>query len=158
MGRPGPGKAGSVRTEATRSKNLRQLLLRTTRTMNALLAEELDRRGYKKIRPAHSAFFANVDLEGNTVTVVAERANMTKQAMGQLVSELEELGYVTRRPDEHDKRAQIVVPTKSGHKLMYDSMQIIDDIEQHYANILGEQTMNGLRTGLAAFMGVRQLT
>ena len=147
-----------MRTEAIRSKNLRQLLLRTTRTLNALLAEELDRRGYKKIRPAHNAFFANLDMDGSTVTVVAERANMTKQAMGLLVGELEELCYVTRRPDENDRRAQIVVPTKAGHKLMEDSMHIIDDIEQHYSNILGDQTMNGLRTGLAAFMGVRQLT
>jgi DNA-binding MarR family transcriptional regulator len=49
--------------------------------------------GYPR-RPAHSSVFAHIDL--------AARANMTPQAMGELVDDLEIRGYVTRRPDRID--------------------------------------------------------
>jgi DNA-binding MarR family transcriptional regulator len=144
-----------VSAEAVRSRNLRQLMLRAARTLNALLTDELAKRGYAKIRPAHSALLANLDLDGSSITVIAERANMTKQAMGLLVAELETMGYVTRKRDESDKRAHVICLTKSGHRLMDDTMRIVQDIERYYTDILGEQTMSGLRTGLAAFIGVR---
>ena len=128
------------------------------RTLNALIEEELQRRGYEKIRPAHGALLANLDLDGNTVTVLAERAEMTKQAMGVLADELVELGYLTRRVDPSDARARILEVTATGHALMLDQFAIIEQIEEQYENVLGERTMDGLRTGLAAFMGVRQMT
>lgn len=143
--------------EANRSKNLRQLLIRAGRALNAMIAEELDKRGYAKVRPSHSSLLANLEFEGSSVTDIADRAGMTKQAMGLLVAELEQLGYIARTPDEKDKRAHTITPTKSGKKLMADTLQIVDEIEERYSNILGDQTMNGLRTGLAAFMGVRQM-
>lgn len=37
--------------------------------------------------------------------------NMTPQAMGELVDELEELGYLERRPDPTDRRAKLIVLT-----------------------------------------------
>lgn len=143
--------------EAKRSKNLRQLLIRASRTLNAMIAEELDKNGYVKVRPAHSALLANLEFGGSSVTDVADRAGMTKQAMGLLVAELVELGYIARESDERDKRAHVITLTESGQKLMSDTLRIVDDIEVRYSNILGEQTMDGLRTGLAAFMGVRQI-
>lgn len=153
-----PSKKDAKRLIESRDKNLRQLLLRTTRTLNALIEEELKRRGYDKVRVAHSVLLANLDLEGNSITTVAERSHSTKQAISVLAEELEALGYLTREVDEEDARARILLLTERGRKLMVDTFSIISDIEAHYTNILGEQTMDGLRTGLAAFMGVRQLT
>jgi len=58
-----PSKKDAKRLIESRDKNLRQLLLRTTRTLNALIEEELKRRGYDKVRVAHSVLLANLDLE-----------------------------------------------------------------------------------------------
>ena len=49
-------------------------------------------------KPAHSAVFAQIVPEGSRLTDLARGANMSPQAMGELVDELEELGYVVRRP------------------------------------------------------------
>ncbi len=39
---------------------------------------------------------------------------MSPQAMGELVDELEQLGYVVRRPDPTDRRAKLIILTKKG--------------------------------------------
>jgi len=55
-------------------------------------------------KPAHSAVFAQIAPDGSRLTDLARRANMSPQAMGELVDELEQLGYVVRRPDPTDRR------------------------------------------------------
>ena len=142
----------------SRSRNLRQLLIRTTRTLNALIEDELQRRGYRDIRLAHSTLLANLDITGNSITTVAERAFTSKQAMGVLADELEKMGYLTRRVDDTDARTRILMFTPKGRKLMLETFAIVHDIEERYTAVLGEQTMSGLRTGLEAFLGVHQLT
>ena len=49
-------------------------------------------------KPSHSAVFAQISPEGSRLTKLARGANMSPQAMGELVDELEDLGYVERRP------------------------------------------------------------
>ena len=54
------------------------------------------------VRPAHGAVFAQLGPEGARLTELARGAQMSPQAMGELVDELEKLGYVRRRPDPRD--------------------------------------------------------
>ncbi len=51
--------------------------------------------GYPQ-KPSHSAVFAQIRPEGSRLTALARGADMSPQAMGELVDELEELGYVER--------------------------------------------------------------
>ena len=69
--------------------------------------------GYPQ-RPSHSAVFAQIKPEGSRLTELARGANMTPQAMGELVDELEGMGYVVRRPDPTDRRAKLIVLTDRG--------------------------------------------
>ena len=48
------------------------------------------------------------------VADVAEHLGITKQAAAQLVDHLVAHGYVTRRPDPRDARAQLLVLTERG--------------------------------------------
>ena len=80
---------------------LRDAYLVIERVVPLRLAE----RGHGAFRVAHGAVFQHVDESGTTVSVLAERAGMTKQAMAELVQYLEEHGYVRRGPDpENDAR------------------------------------------------------
>ncbi len=137
-----------------RGRNLRQLLLRTTRTVSGLIEAELARRGYDDVRLSHNTLLAHLDLAGNTITQIAERAQMTKQAMGVLAEELETMGYISRRVDARDGRARVLTFTERGRKLLLESLTIIDEIERQYTARLGEQTMDGLRAGLQAILSV----
>src|SRR3954463_325514 len=71
--------------------------------------------GYPQ-KPSHSAVFAQLGRQpgGSRLTELAKGANMTPQAMGELVDELEQLGYVRRTPDPGDRRAKLIALTGRG--------------------------------------------
>ena len=97
-------------------------------------------------KPAHSAVFAQIDPEGSRLTDLAKRANMSPQAMGELVDELEEMGYVVRRPDPTDRRAKLITLTEKGHDCIAAGTATIDGIEQQLVDLLGERGHRQLRS------------
>ena len=135
--------------ERHRDQNLRRLLGAATRALNRHITEELHRRGYDT-RPGHAALLANLDFAGNSVTEVAERAQITKQAMARLAVELEEMGLIRRRPDSDDKRALNLSFTKSGKDLIRATVAIVDQTERELGREIGERSMATLKRSLAA--------
>ncbi|MDP9068986.1 MAG: MarR family transcriptional regulator [Actinomycetota bacterium] len=107
--------------------------------------------GYPQ-KPKHSAVFAQIDREGSRLTDLARRANMTPQAMGELVDELEELGYVERQPDPTDRRAKLIVLTPNGWAAVEAAKQTIVGLEARVDEILGEQGHRTLRELLARLL------
>lgn len=93
--------------------------------------------GYPQ-KPKHSAVFAQIDPEGSRLTQLAERANMTPQAMGEVVDELVELGYVVRQPDPADRRAKLIVLTRRGRDCVAAGRTTIEGIEKQITEALGE--------------------
>lgn len=100
--------------------------------------------GYPQ-KPAHSAVFAQIRPEGNRLTDLARGANITPQAMGELVDELEELGYVVRVPDPTDRRAKLITLTPRGHDCIDAGRQTIEGIEERITEALGERGHAQLR-------------
>jgi len=96
-------------------------------------------------KPAHSAVFAQIDPEGSRLTTLARRANMSPQAMGELVDELEQLDYVLRRPDPSDRRAKLIILTEKGQACIAAGIATIEGIEQQLADRLGEHGHQQLR-------------
>jgi len=130
---------------------------RTEQTVNtvALLGRAYSLLGFRIVdgvvgagfpqKPAHSAVFAQIAPEGSRLTALAKGANMSPQAMGELVDELEGLGYVVRRPDPSDRRAKLIVLTKKGHACIAAGTATIDGIEQQLTNRLGKRGHRELR-------------
>jgi DNA-binding MarR family transcriptional regulator len=108
------------------------------------IVEGVSRAGYPQ-RPAHSAVFANIDLGGTRLSDLAARANMTPQAMGELVDDLEGLGYVRRRPHPDDRRAKLVVLTPKGRRCVEAGMRIVGGIEARLGDELGTRRLADLR-------------
>jgi DNA-binding MarR family transcriptional regulator len=96
-------------------------------------------------KPAHSAVFAQIVPEGSRLTDLARGANMSPQAMGELVDELEQLEYVVRHPDPSDRRAKLIVLTPKGRDCIAAGMATIDGIEQQLTELLGERGHRELR-------------
>ncbi len=130
-------------------QNIGRLLLRAARDFAARASTQMCTLGYPGLQMGHAALLANLDLEGTRVGVLAERAGMTKQAMGQLVKELEDNGYLKRRPDPTDRRATIATPTKAGLQLLVDVQEVVEEIEGEYAHVLGGRNLQLLRSSLA---------
>jgi len=141
---------GSI--EERRRRNMRQLLLRASRIVNRHVVEGLHARGYADLRSTHTTLLSNINLAGSTVTEAADRAGVTKQAMGRLATELADAGYITVRSDPADARARVLHLTKSGTRLMLDSLQVMTDLQKSYARLIGHDQLSAVLDGLEAFI------
>ncbi|HVE76903.1 MAG TPA: MarR family winged helix-turn-helix transcriptional regulator [Actinomycetota bacterium] len=96
-------------------------------------------------KPKHSAVFAQIEADGSRLTELARRANITPQAMGELVDEMAELGYVTRGPDPTDRRAKLIVLTETGRAAVEAGKETIVELESRLDEILGREGRRTLR-------------
>jgi DNA-binding MarR family transcriptional regulator len=131
--------------------------LPTQRPLPALLMEvkvaavqkvfaRLRDKGFNDVREGHGCVFGFIDLEhGSRLTDLAERAGLTKQAVGEAVAELERLGYVERVPDPEDGRAKIIRLTPRGLEACLNGRRIFAQIEREWAEEFGEELLAGLR-------------
>lgn len=130
--------------EYYRKNNIGQSLMEVAIDFQKTALIEFSSAGYK-LQGSHQAVLAHLNLDGTRLTELAERASMTKQAMGQLIDEVERLGYVKRTPDLSDGRAKIVKFTKKGLELIKQGTEIGDSIQQGYADLIGDKKMKKLR-------------
>jgi DNA-binding MarR family transcriptional regulator len=114
--------------------------------------------GHPEIREGHGCVFGFIDIEkGSRLTELAATAGFTKQAVGEAVSELERLGYVTREPDPLDGRAKIIKLTDRGMDAVIKGRRIFAEIEREWAEQIGPELMASFReaaTRIAALEGV----
>jgi DNA-binding MarR family transcriptional regulator len=96
-------------------------------------------------KSSQSAVFAQIDPAGSRPSELARGVNMSPQAMGELVDELESLGYVVRRPDPRDRRAKLNVLTRKGKACVAAGRSTIKDLEDEIARRLGQQGHHPLR-------------
>ena len=131
-----------------RPANLVVLLREAYLRLNDVVLARLAQQGHQAVRPAHAAVFQYLDDTGTTVSLLAERARMTKQAMAELVRHLETHGYVRRVPDPTDGRAKLVLPTDLGNQVIEVAQGLAPEIEQRISALLGTERMSALRTDL----------
>jgi DNA-binding MarR family transcriptional regulator len=133
---------------SSRIPNTVELLRDAYTALDALPMTWLAEAGHTAIRPAHTAVFEYLDGDGTTVSTLAERARMTKQAMAELVVGLERLGYVTRIPDPTDRRAKLVALTDRGQDVIAVVRVRVPELERRIDDLLGSARARDLRDAL----------
>jgi DNA-binding MarR family transcriptional regulator len=114
-----------------------QLLGRLLREFRSeLLAPGAD-AGFGDIREAHLQIFGNVGVDGIRLTELAAKAQLSAAATSELVDDLQDLGYLDRRPDPSDGRARLIHPTRRGRQALDAAGSRVADIEQRWADIVG---------------------
>jgi DNA-binding MarR family transcriptional regulator len=126
-------------------ENLAILLREPFRIGSERLHERLAESGHPEIRPPHGNVFQFLDDAGTRVSVLAQRAQVTKQSMAELVAHLERHAYVERVPDPDDGRAKLVRATARGSEVYAIARQFVAEIEQQWTKRLGETKMRQLR-------------
>jgi DNA-binding MarR family transcriptional regulator len=109
-------------------------------TLQDELFARLAEAGYDDLQPRHGAVLAYLDEDGVRATELAHLTGRHKQIIGRMVDELEELGYVERRPDPQDRRAKLIFPTGRGLDQVRLGDEIIADIEARHAEQVGART------------------
>ena len=136
-----------------RDKNVGRLFQRVARAYSERAVELLHEKGFADITLFHTALISNLDAEGTRITTLADRAGVTKQAMGQLAHELEQKGYIERKKDVSDARASLVCFTELGKDFLRAAFAVKLTIETEYAALLGEKELVELRNQLEKLAG-----
>ena len=97
--------------------------------------------GHPKIRGSHSSLLSHIGVMPINLTTLAERSNITQQAVGKLVRELERMGYVECRVDDRDKRAKLIKLSPRGLQLTNDLEEIIEEVRCEYRSVLGDNAL-----------------
>lgn len=140
-----------MQDESGRSVNTVAMLGRAYSLLGFQIVEGVVGAGFPQ-KPSHSAVFAQIRPEGSRLTALALGANMTPQAMGEMVDELEELGYVERQPDPTDRRAKLIVLTPRGHACVSAGIATIHGIEERIDRVLGVRGHRELRRLLSKLL------
>jgi DNA-binding MarR family transcriptional regulator len=114
-----------------------QLLGLMLRRFRADLFAWGEEAGYTNLRQSHLQVFGNIDWTGTRLTDLATRAAMTRPSMLELVDELEEAGYLERRPDKRDGRAKLICLTPDGRRIVVQALRAVRHIESLYAEEVG---------------------
>ena len=73
--------------------------------------------GYDDLNPAHVGLFRYPTVDRLHPSEIAERMQITKQSVHDLLGHLEHHGYLVREPDPSNRRARIVRLTSKGRQL-----------------------------------------
>jgi len=114
-----------------------QLLARLLREFRHDLAAPRAEAGFGDIRDPHMQIFGNVRMGGIRLTELADRAQLSLAATSELVNDLEEMGYLERRPDPADGRAKLIDLTKRGADAMAAAGERVAEIELQWSKLMG---------------------
>lgn len=113
------------------------------------LHEGFDAAGFEGMRKAHGAVWRFIDVEnGSRLTDLAERSGLTRQSLGEVVDDLERLGYVERLPDPSDGRAKLIRMTARGRAMWETGVVLLGEIERRWAERYGNRKLAALRSTL----------
>jgi DNA-binding MarR family transcriptional regulator len=113
--------------------------------------ELMSQSGHPQARISHISLTRNLDLGGTRVSELARRAGMTKQAMGELVSQCAALRLVVTSADPSDKRARVVRFTPAGQQWLEAFRHAVDEAEREMRDEVGSMAMDVLRGALALY-------
>jgi DNA-binding MarR family transcriptional regulator len=104
-----------------------------------------------QVGAAHIHITRHLAVGGSRLSELAHSAGMSKQAMGDLVTQCEAWGLVTREPDLLDKRARQVVFTASGLLWLQAFERAVAQAETEFRQAVGADVATVVALGLEAY-------
>lgn len=129
-------------------RSLSRLLLEAFRALDGEIEASLRDRGASDLRPGQARALILIDRSGTHLSELAQRAQITKQAMMQVVDELESMGCVRRTPDLGDGRAKIVRLTAKGLRHRAGARKAVAAVEVRARRRLGGRRYEGFKVAL----------
>jgi len=106
-----------------------------------------------QVGAAHIHITRHLAIKGSRLTDLASSAGMSKQAMGDLVTQCEAWGLVTRELDAYDKRAKRVLFTENGLLWLGAFERAVTQAETEFKTAVGQDVATVVALGLEAYGG-----
>ncbi len=132
-------------TERTQD-TLGHVLTRASRLFNEQALQAVHAAGFPEVRESWIALLRHLDPPGVRSSVLAERLGVTRQAAGQLVSELERAGYLERVADLSDGRAKLVRMTERGLHAWLAGLQALRTLQDDLRHEVGADALSALQS------------
>lgn len=102
--------------------------------------------GHRGLKLSHALILPQISSEGTRIVDIAKLQNVSKQAIGQVANELENLGYISRTDDPRDKRSKKLILTEQGVQLIRQAASFMTDVDTELRDTLGETSFHALKT------------
>jgi DNA-binding MarR family transcriptional regulator len=147
-----PDQPGADEKDAQPLAQMMRLLWGETREqVHATLIEA----GYVDIQPEYFVIFQWPGPDGERPTQLAERVQMSKQAINYLIRRLEDAGYLERQDHSTNRTARIIRLTPRGKDLVLLIRDTTHAIEREWQSDLDARTFEHLRAGLTKLYTMR---
>src|SRR5581483_1452018 len=124
------------------------LLRMPLQVVRGRMLERLHEAGFTDLETAHLNVFQYPGPQGARPSELASRLRMSKQALNYLLGQLEQRGYIERRPDPDDRRSKRIDLTRRGLAIVPVIRGAVAEIEQEWGAALGRRRFDRLRDGL----------
>jgi len=124
------------------------LLTLALRAFTDQLHAALEQAGFGDLRPAFGVVFRALRDEPLTLTVLAARLGVTKQAAAKVTGEMEGKRLLRKKGSSVDGRAKLLELTARGRRAMATAIQIGAQIDQRLVETVGQRTAQGMRRAL----------
>jgi DNA-binding MarR family transcriptional regulator len=121
------------------------------------LLADLAEQGYAGVRVSHGYVFQRLVDAEPTISELAESLGMTQQGASKQVRELEDLGFVERRPVPGDGRARSVRLTGRGRGVVEAGRRARAALEAEVVDRVGVRDVRAAREVLAAVLDLTGL-
>jgi DNA-binding MarR family transcriptional regulator len=130
--------------------DLHRLLRLAQRSQERAMMDRVARAGLDMLRPGHMTVLRVLDPgeAGMRLSDLARDADVTRQAIQQIVGDLERLGIVESVADARDGRARRVRYTPWGQAGYERCMAEFDALERETAERLGPRRLQALKAAL----------
>ena len=129
--------------------DLRVLGLMANNELLALGLSNLAARG--KLSASHTQITRHLPQAGCSLTELASRAGISKQAMGKLVDQCTAWDLVARIPDPRDARSVRIVFTATGAQWLMAYGQAVRTAQDEFALAVGADVATVVQLGLEAY-------
>lgn len=88
------------------------------RYLSEYLMGVVKEKGFHNFSMQYVAVIMNADEEGVSVNSLAEKIQISKQAVSKMAKELQKYGYVSLNKNPNDSRSILITPTNQGNDLV----------------------------------------
>lgn len=128
-------------------------LLRAFYWFDEALQAGMRKHGWSDITRSQSLILSNVAFGVRRASVLARNLGITRQAISQMLSEMERKGLIAISADPSDGRALIVGFSATSKNIRDDAMSVLTQIEQELNTKLGKRKYAALAEALATDWG-----
>lgn len=108
--------------------------------------------GFDDLRPAHRPAMRNPPIDGLRPSQLAARTHLSKQAVNDLLRDLEKMGYLRLEADPADGRARIIRFTERGWRFQRTGAQISKGVGERWADAIGRDRYEAFAATLRAII------